>query len=126
MRRRKKNAKNEVTYDVLNYFNAFNVFGCIGKILDILYVSYERAFVATPKEEYFGEMLDQLIEHNHHHGTQMSNEKFQEAFIRVMEYEEKDSESNVNKVSNDNLFWYPITINAQKKDANITYDRLIS
>ena len=58
---------------MLNYFNAFNVFGCIGKILDILYVSYERAFVATPKEEYFGEMLDQLIKHNRNHGTPMSD-----------------------------------------------------
>ena len=48
---KKKGVKNEVTYDVLNYFNAFNVFKCGGKILDRLYVSYERACIATPKEE---------------------------------------------------------------------------
>ena len=82
--------------------------------------------MTTPKEEYFMEMLDYLLEHNHRHGTPLCSKNVREEAIRVMEYEEKDSESNVNKVSNDNLFWSPITINAQKKDANITYDRLVS
>ena len=58
---KQKYASNEVTYDVPNYFNAFNVFECGRKILDRLDVSYERACMATPKEEYFGEMLEYSI-----------------------------------------------------------------
>ena len=43
---RKKDAKNEVTYDVTNYFNSFNIFDCGRKFLDRLDVSYERACMA--------------------------------------------------------------------------------
>ena len=44
-----KDANNEVTYDVPNYFNAFNVFECGRNLLDRIDVSYERAYMATPK-----------------------------------------------------------------------------
>ena len=47
--KKQKDANNEETYDVPKYFNAFNVFECGGKILDRLDVSYERAFMATPR-----------------------------------------------------------------------------
>ena len=46
---KQKDAKNEVTYDVPNYFNAFNVFECGRNILDRLDISCERACIATPK-----------------------------------------------------------------------------
>ena len=46
---KQEDTKNEVTYDVPNYFNAFNVFECGRNILDRLDVSYERACIATPK-----------------------------------------------------------------------------
>ena len=36
--KKQKDAKNEITYDVPNYFNPFNVFECVIKILDILNV----------------------------------------------------------------------------------------
>ena len=71
-------------------------------------------------------MLDHLIKHNRCHGTPMSNKNIQEAATRVMEYEEKDSERNVNNVTTDTLLQLPITVNAQKKDANMTYERRIS
>ena len=45
-----KYAKNEVKYDVSNYFNAFNVFKCGRNILDRIDMSYKRAYMATPKE----------------------------------------------------------------------------
>ena len=38
--KKQKDTKNEVTYDVPNYFNAFNVFKCGRKLLDRLDVSY--------------------------------------------------------------------------------------
>ena len=77
MRRRKKNAKNEVTYDVLNYFNAFNIFECERKLLDRLDVSYEISYMATRKEEYFMEMLVHLNEYNECHGKLFSSKKLQ-------------------------------------------------
>ena len=46
-----RGVKNEVTYDVPDYFNVFNVFECGRKLLDKLDVSYERAYMATPKEK---------------------------------------------------------------------------
>ena len=45
--KKQKDANNEVTYDVTDYFNAFNVFECGRNTLDILDVSYERACMAT-------------------------------------------------------------------------------
>ena len=82
--------------------------------------------MATPKEEYFMEMLNPLPEHNHRHGTPLSSKKFQEAVSRVMEQEEKDAERNKNNVTTDTLFQSPFTFNAQKKDANVTYERQIA
>ena len=38
------------------------------------------------------------------------------------EEEEKDAECNVDNVTMDTLFQYPVTINPQKKDANVTYE----
>ena len=115
--------KKEVTYDVPYYFSAFNVFECGRKLLDRLDVSYERLYIATPKEEYFTEMLHSLIERNRCHSTPMSNKNLQEAVIRVMEDEKNDANRNVHNVTTDNLFQAPITLNVQKKDANVTYER---
>ena len=56
----------------------------------------------------------------------MSNKNLQKAVIVVMEDEENDAKSNVNNVTTDTLFQSPITINAQNKDANVTYDRLLA
>ena len=46
---KQKDANNEVTYDVLNYFNTFDIFECGRKLLDRIDMSYERACMATPK-----------------------------------------------------------------------------
>ena len=77
----------------------------------------------TPKEEYFTEIFDSLLEHNHRHGTPLYSKNLQEAVIKVTEEEEKYSERNINNVTTDTLFQYPVNINAQKKDANVTYER---
>ena len=55
---KQKDAENEVTYDVPNYFNIFNVFEWGRNLLYRLEMSYKRVCMATPKEGYFGEMLD--------------------------------------------------------------------
>ena len=80
-----KRRKSAVTYDVPNYFNVFNVFKCGRKLLDRIDMPYKRAFMATPKEEYFKDMLDHLNEYNDRHGQLLSSKKLQDAVIRVME-----------------------------------------
>ena len=70
-----------------NYFNAFNVFECRRKLLDRLDVSYERVYMATPRKEYFMDMLDHLNEYNEHHGKRLSSKNIQEAVLIVMEEE---------------------------------------
>ena len=47
---KQKDANNEVTYDVLNYFNAFKVFKCGRNVLDRLDVSYEKECMATARK----------------------------------------------------------------------------
>ena len=60
----KNDAKNEVTYNVPNYSNSLNLFKCGRKFLDRLDVSYKRAHISTPIEEYFMEMMDHINEYN--------------------------------------------------------------
>ena len=43
-----------------------------------------------------------------------------------MEYEEKYAKRNVNNVTTYTSFQSPVTINAQKKYANVTYERRIA
>ena len=43
-----------------------------------------------------------------------------------MEEKEEDSKSNVNNVTTDTSFQSPITINAKKKDTNVSYERQIA
>ena len=71
-------------------------------------------------------MLDSLLQHKHRHVTAFSSKKLQESVIRVMEDEGKYAKRNVNNVTTDTLFQYPVTINSQKKDANVTYERRIA
>ena len=119
---RKKDANNEVKYDVPNYFNVFNVFECGRKLLDRLDVSYERAYVATPKEEYSMEMLDHLNEYNDHHGQKLPNKKLRDAVIRVTEEEEEEIKSHINNITIDTSFQSPVAMNAKKKDANMSLE----
>ena len=71
--KKQEDTKNEVTYDVPNYFKTFNVSECGRKLSYRLGLSYKRVCIATPKEKYFTEMLTHPIEHNHRHVTPMSN-----------------------------------------------------
>ena len=43
-----------------------------------------------------------------------------------MEMEEKYAERNVNNVTMDTFFQYPVTINAEKKDTNATNERQVA
>ena len=83
-----KDTKSEVTYDVPNGFKLFNVFEYGRKILYRLDVSYKRAYMAIPKEEYFTEMLDHLNEYNNRHGQRLFSKKIRDAVIVFMKEKE--------------------------------------
>ena len=68
--------------------------------------------MATPKEEYFGEMVDYPIEHNHCHNTPMSNENFREAVIRLIEDEENTPNITSITLLRIVFFQSPVTVNA--------------
>ena len=73
-----KDAENEDTYDVPYNFNVSNVFEC-GR--NKTYVSYERGYMSTERDEYFTEMLDHLNEYNYCHGKILSSKKLKEAIL---------------------------------------------
>ena len=88
---KKKDTKNEVTYDVPDYFNACNFFECGRNILNKLDVLYERAYIATPRKVHFIEILNHLNKHNRCHDKPLSSKKLQEDIIRFMEESEEES-----------------------------------
>ena len=66
-----------MTQKVTSYFN---IFECGRKLLDQLNVTYQRAFMATPEDEYYKEMTKCLIKANNE-GGKLCNENIQQAVI---------------------------------------------
>ena len=84
--------------------------------------------MATAREDYYTKMLDFLLDHNDRHVTPLSSKNILETFIRVIaetEEEEKDAKCNVNNITMDTFVSSPVTINAHRKDANVSNERLI-
>ena len=73
--------ESSVTNDVPMYFN---VFECGKNLLNRLDVSYERACMATPRDEYYTKMLETLIYHNDRHNAPLSSENLWQAVRIVM------------------------------------------
>ena len=130
---KQKDAKNEakyeessVTYEVQSNFN---IFKCGGNILNRLYVTYEQACMATPKDKYYTKLLETLIEYNCHHNAPLSNETLRKAistFMKEMEEEERDAKHNVNNVTMDTFYKSPFIINTKGNIANISNESQIS
>ena len=55
---KKKYAKNEVTYNMSSYFN---IFECGRKLLNKLDVSHEQVCMATPRDEYYTNLLEIIV-----------------------------------------------------------------
>ena len=72
--KKQTDAKKEVTYDVLRYFN---VFECGRKLLN-------RLDIDTPRDEYYTNLLETLVNYNDRNIDPLSNEKIQQAVRRVM------------------------------------------
>ena len=71
--------ESSVTEKVTIYFN---MFWCGRNLLDQLDVTYQRAFMATPaQEDYYKEMLENLIKVNNNEGGPLYNEKLLQSVI---------------------------------------------
>ena len=68
----------------------FNIFECGGNLLDILDVTCEQAFMATPKYKYYEKMLETLVDDKNCNGALLSNDKLRQAVITVMEETEAE------------------------------------
>ena len=100
--------ESSATKEVPSYFN---IFECGRNLLDRLYVTYELACLATPKDKYYEKMLETLVDDNNRNGLLFSNEKLLQAVSKAMEETEAEFEC-LNKITMDTSFQSPI----QKKD----------
>ena len=86
----------------------FNIYECGRNILETLDVTYQRAFMVTPKYKYYNSLLDTLIKDNNLRGKPLSNEKIQKAVGKVIEETEAEFERNYNKITCDTSYQSPI------------------
>ena len=63
----------------------FNIFECGRNILDRLDVTYQKAFMATPKDKYYNVLLDTLVKDNNLKVKPLSNDKIRQAVGKVTE-----------------------------------------
>ena len=70
--------------------------------------------MATPQDKYYNALLDTLVKDNNHKGKPFSNYKIWQAVGKVMEETESEFERNINEITCDTSFQYPI----QNKDVS--------
>ena len=101
-------------------WSCFNIFKCGMNLLDRLDVTYQRAFMATPKDKYYNTLLNTLVDENNCKDAplSLSNEKLLQAVGKVMEETEAEFERNINKIICNTSFQSPI----QKKDVSTIED----
>ena len=63
----------------------FNIYEWGRNLLDQLDVTYQRTFMATPKDKYYNAFLDNLVKENNLRGEPFSNQKIQESVSYVIE-----------------------------------------
>ena len=86
----------------------FNIYKCGRNLLDRLDVTYQRAFMATPKDKYYNALLDTLVKDNNLRGEPLSNGKIQQAVGKVIEETGTQFERNYNKIICDTSYQSPI------------------
>ena len=74
--------EHSMTEKVTSYFN---IYKCGSNLLDRLDVTYQRVFMATPKDKYYNALLDNLVKYNNIRGEPLSNQNIQYAVSDVME-----------------------------------------
>ena len=63
----------------------FNIYECGRNLLEQLDVTYQRAFIATPKDIYYNVLLDILVKDNNLRGEPLSTKEIQKAVSRLIE-----------------------------------------
>ena len=71
-----------MTKEVKSYFN---ILECGRNIFDQLDVTYQWAFMDTPQDKYYTEMLENLIKVHNREGEPLSNERLRQAVIDLGE-----------------------------------------
>ena len=72
----------------------FNIYECGRNLLDRLDVTYQRAFISTPKDKYYNALLDTIVKENNLRGEPLSNQNIQKAVSDVIEEKEAEFERN--------------------------------
>ena len=80
-----EHTEHSVTEKVASYFN---IFDCGRNLLDLLDVTYQRSFMATPKDKYYNVLLDTLVKDNNLRGEPLSNQKIQKTDSDVIDEKE--------------------------------------
>ena len=74
---------------------------------------YQRAFIYTPAEnDYYKDMLKNIIKVNNKEGGKLCNEKFQQAVIDLRVEMNSENKLNINSITCDDLYQYT----TKKKD----------
>ena len=114
----KEYKKPSVTKEVNSYFIIFE-FG--RNILDRLYITYQRAFMSTPQDKYYTRFLDNLVKINNRNGEPLSNENLRQAVSDVREETDAEHERNINKITCNTSFQYPIHKKDESTINNLLY-----
>ena len=85
-----------MTKEVKSYFN---IFECVRNILDRLDVTYQQAFMATPQNKYYTQLLDNLVKINNRNDETLSNEKLRQAVSDVREETDAEHGHNINEIT---------------------------
>ena len=93
------------------------------KDLNRIDMSYERAYMANRRDEYYRKMLETLIDHNDRHNESLPSEKLQQAVSRVMaetEEVECDTEHNASNMTMDTFLYHSIISPSHGDIENVT------
>ena len=91
-----RNSSMEVTYNIITEFKdeehkepsatvKLNIYECGRNLLELLDVTYQWAFMATPKGKYYNAFLDNLVKDNNIRGKPLSNQKIQQEVSDIIQ-----------------------------------------
>ena len=100
-----------MTKEVTRYFN---ILECGKNLLDRLDVTYQQAFMATPQDKNYTELLANVIKVNNRKGEPFSNERLRQLFIDVRKETDTEHEHNINEITCDDSYKSPM----KKKDVS--------
>ena len=86
----------------------FNIFESGSNLLDLLDVTYQRLFIATPEDDYYKRMLENIIKVNNNEDEPLCNEKLRKAVVDLREEVDAEHKSNNNNITCDDLYQSPM------------------